>query len=486
MLHQITTGIINDEMMINTGRDQLPGRQVGALIPGPGFIDPDMNGDTLSLLAPNRFVLNSVKKRFKNRIEDLLTQYSKLNIAHIYLQVGSRYTSQQAAASKNKQDIASGDVRKPVSLSEMLAEKSKQPNGQRQPPNPRQIRTQSNQHLSGVHTSPLNPKFTFNDFVPGITNRVAHAATSQIAEEGGYNPLYIYGGVGIGKTHLMQALGHTLIRRKPNSKIVYLHSERFVADMIKALQSKKMEQFKRFYRSVDVLLLDDIQFLAGKERSQEEFSHAMNALLEGQQQLVVTSHCMPKALNGLDEGLKSRLSSGLSIAVALPDQAARAQILQNKAAHSNIKLCDDVAEFIAGHVQSNVRELEGALHRLLASARFMKTEISLDFTQEVLNDLIVEQFKNFSVADIQKVVAEYFNLSMDELCSRRRQRNIVRPRQIAMSLARELTGQSLASLGDAFQRDRSTVMHGHKAIQQLLSADAQIQQDYQRLLSQLS
>lgn len=339
------------------------------------------------------------------------------------------------------------------------------------------------------HQSNLNPNFTFENFVEGKSNQLAKAAATQVAENigGAYNPLFLYGGVGLGKTHLMHAIGNLLLSKNKNAKVIYLHSERFVADMVRALQSNAINEFKRYYRSVDALLIDDIQFFAGKERSQEEFFHTFNALLEGQQQIILTSDRYPKEINGIEERLKSRFGSGLTVAVQPPELETRVAILINKAERANVDLPHEVAFFIGKRIRSNVRELEGALKRVIANAQFTNSEITLEFVQEALKDLFAVQEKLVSIDNIIKTVAEYYKVKVSEILSKRRSRSVARPRQVAMALCKELTNHSLPEIGDAFGgRDHTTVLHACKQIKQLRASTADIAEDFSNLLRILS
>ena len=302
-----------------------------------------------------------------------------------------------------------------------------------------------------------------------------------------YNPLFLYGGVGLGKTHLMHAIGNLICKNNKKAKVVYLHSERFVADMVRALQSNSINAFKEYYRSVDALLIDDIQFFAGKERSQEEFFHTFNALLEGQRQIILTSDRYPKEINGIEERLKSRFGSGLTVAVQPPELETRVAILINKAEQNGIELPHEVAFFIAKRIRSNVRELEGALKRVIANAHFTGSAITLDFVQEALRDLLAVQEKLVSIDNIMRTVAEYYKIKVAELLSKRRSRSVARPRQVAMALCKELTNHSLPEIGDAFGgRDHTTVLHACKQIKQLRASTADIAEDFSNLLRILS
>ncbi len=337
--------------------------------------------------------------------------------------------------------------------------------------------------------SRLNPAYTFDEFVEGKSNHLARAAAIQVGDHPGesYNPLFIYGGVGLGKTHLMHAAGNLISQRKPDSRVIYLHSERFVTDMIKALQHNEIDNFKRFYRSVDALLIDDIQFFSGKERSQEEFFHTFNSLLESQQQIIITCDRYPKEVEGLEERLRSRFGWGLTVAIEPPELETRVAILMSKAAQSGIDLPDEVAFFIAKRIQSNVRDLEGALRRVVANAHFTGSQITIEFAKEALRDLLALQDKLVSIDNIQKTVASYYKIRIADLLSRSRSRSIARPRQMAMALAKELTSHSLPEIGDAFGgRDHTTVIHGCRKIAELKLSDSRIKEDYQNLLRTLT
>ncbi len=339
------------------------------------------------------------------------------------------------------------------------------------------------------HRSHLNTGFTFKSFVEGKSNQLGLAAATQVAENpgGSYNPLFIYGGVGLGKTHLMHAVGNALLQRKPNAKVVYLHSERFVADMVKALQLNAINDFKRYYRSVDALLIDDIQFFAGKERSQEEFFHTFNALLEGGQQIILTCDRYPKEINGLEERLKSRFGWGLTVAIEPPELETRVAILKTKADQAQMLLPNDAAFFIAQRIRSNVRELEGTLKRVIAHAQFTAKPISIDLVREALKDLLALQDRLVSIDNIQRVVAEYYKIKVSDLHSKRRSRSVARPRQVAMYLAKDLTNHSLPEIGENFGgRDHTTVLHACRKIKELLEEDADIAEDVKNLLRTLT
>ncbi|HCG70893.1 MAG TPA: chromosomal replication initiator protein DnaA [Gammaproteobacteria bacterium] len=331
--------------------------------------------------------------------------------------------------------------------------------------------------------------YTFERFVEGKSNQLALAAAQQVAEHPGlsYNPLFLYGGVGLGKTHLMHAVGNAMRRQNPEAKIVYLHSERFVADMVKALQLNAINDFKRFYRSVDALLIDDIQFFANKDRSQEEFFHTFNALLEGGHQMILTCDRYPKEIDGVEERLKSRFGWGLTVAVEPPDLETRVAILMKKAEQSHISLAPDAAFFIAQRIRSNVRELEGALKRVIASANFTGRPFDIDLIKDSLKDLLALQDKQVSLDNIKRKVAEYYKIKVADLMSKRRNRSVARPRQVAMAMAKELTHHSLPEIGDAFGgRDHTTVLHACRKIKELRDVSPDISEDYQNLLRALT
>lgn len=406
----------------------------------------------LRLLAPNRFVLDWVNDRFLARIVEAATRFGDGREWKVVLEVG---TLQRDENGENSSEIAS--------------------------PRPEEIVV--------THSSNLNLDYTFSTFVEGKSNQLARAASVQVGENAGaaFNPLFIYGGVGLGKTHLMHAVGNLMVQRQPTSKVVYLHSERFVQDMVKALQHNAINDFKRFFRTVDALLIDDIQFFAGKERSQEEFFHTFNALLEGQRQVVMTCDRYAKEVHGLEERLKSRFGWGLTVAVEPPELETRVAILQKKAEQMNVELPSEVAFFIAKKVRSNVRELEGALRRVVANSRFTGRPITIEFTREALKDLLALQDKLVTIENIQKTVAEYYKIRVADLLSKRRNRSITRPRQLAMTLAKELTNHSLPEIGDSFGgRDHTTVLHACKKMEELRVEDVRINEDFTNLLRTLT
>lgn len=403
----------------------------------------------LRLLAPNRFVQDWVNENFYGLIREVACELGGDNAPIISLEVGD-------ARANHRNQAAAADDKQPAPFTE---------------------------------GNKINPTFTFDTFVEGKSNQLAFAASRQVAEHPGvaYNPLFLYGGVGLGKTHLMHAVGNYLRLQQPDAQVIYLHSERFVAEMVKALQHRRINEFKSFYRSIDALLIDDIQFFAGKDQSQEEFFHTFNALMEGQKQVILTCDRYPKEVEGLEERLKSRFGWGLTVAVEPPELETRVAILMKKAEQAGINLPSEVAFFIGKRIHSNVRELEGALKRVIATARFTGQPITLEFAKEALKDLLSLQAKLITVENIQKTVADYYKIRLSDLLSNRRNSSIVRPRQIAMGLAKELTALSLAEIGARFGgKDHSTILHACRKIQELCKTDIQVKEDYQNLLRFLS
>jgi chromosomal replication initiator protein len=335
----------------------------------------------------------------------------------------------------------------------------------------------------------LNAEFNFDSFVEGKSNQIARAASMQIGNNPGeaYNPLFIYGGVGLGKTHLMHAVGNMVVKTNPHARVFYLHSERFVAEMVKALQHNRIDEFKKRYRSLNALLIDDVQFFAGKERSQEEFFHTFNALFESRQQIVLSSDRFPKEVSGLEERLRSRFGWGLTVAIEPPDLETRVAILHSKANHIGVELPEDVAFFVGRRIRSNIRDLEGALRRLVANSQFTGTPINLEFAKQALKDMLAAQDKQVTIENIQRTVAEYYKIRASDLLSAKRTRSIARPRQIAMALAKELTKHSLPEIGNRFGgRDHTTVLHATKKIKGLRETDDSIEEDYSNLLRKLT
>lgn len=410
-----------------------------------------VDGIQLQLFAPNRFVLDWVQNHYEKRLLELCGLLSKGIVLRITFEVGGlEHAADQKHERSRSVDLAA---------------------------NPGLAERRSNAHL--------NADFTFETFVEGKSNQLARAASMQIGQNPGtaYNPLFIYGGVGLGKTHLMHAVGNIILTSNPGARVVYLHSERFVAEMIKALQHNKIDDFKKNYRSVNALLIDDVQFFAGKERSQEEFFHTFNALFDSRQQIILTSDRFPKEVVGLEERLKSRFGWGLTVSIEPPDLETSVAILLCKATQWGVELPEDVAFFVGRRIRSNIRELEGALRRLIANAQFTGKPISLDFAKHALRDMLAAQDKQVSVENIQKTVAEYYKLRTSDMLSPKRSRSLARPRQIAMTLAKELTKHSLPEIGNAFGgRDHTTVLHATRKIKSLRESDAGLDEDYKNLL----
>ena len=416
----------------------------------------------LILFAPNRFVLDWITERFLTRISELVKQLSdeeENESPIVLLELGSSMSSGSIPAPAPAQTLPTPTI--------ILSDKS------------------APSYFDNDYQSHLNPQFTFDNFVEGTSNQLAKASAFLVAENPAeaYNPLYVYGDVGLGKTHLVYAIGNHLMRRSARIKVLYLRAERFVGDMVKSLQTNSMDRFKRYYRNVDALLIDDIQFFSGKDRSQEEFFHTFNALLESQQQIILTCDRYPKEINGVEERLKSRFGWGLTVSIDPPELETRVAILMKKAEQINISLPYEVAFFIAKRIRSNVRELEGALKRVSANAHFTGKAITLDFAKDALRDLLTLQDKLITIDNIQRTVAEYYKIKVTDLLSQRRNRSIARPRQLAMALAKELTNHSLPEIGEVFGgRDHTTVLHACRMIAELRQTDVNIEEDYMNLL----
>ena len=413
-------------------------------------------GNELRVIAPNKFVLDLVTKKYKTKIEAIC------------------------------EGLASGSSTVTFSSLETMADfqRETQEHGPEQAEKPKETRRREDAP-SVLEESRLNANFTFERFVEGKSNQLARAASIQVAKNPGsaYNPVLIYGGVGLGKTHLMHAIGNYVLSENPRAKIAYLHSQKFVQDMVKALQHNMINRFQSYYRSLNVLLIDDIQFFAGKERSQEEFFHTFNALLEGNQQVVLTCDRYPTEVDGLEYRLKSRFVSSLPVAVEPPELETRVAILKNKAMQFSVDIPDEVAFFIAKHVRSNIRELEGTLKLLKANSQFRGQAITVDFTKTTLKDLLSVQEKLVTIDNIQKTVCDYFKLRISDLLSKKRSRSIARPRQFAMALAKNLTNHSLPEIGNAFGgRDHTTVLHACKKIKELRDSDSRVDEDFNNLL----
>ena len=455
--------------------------------------------DGLVLAAPNRFIRDFVDNKYGELIDGFFRETAGDNTQSVTIVVGdSGETTPTLATPASAITVARGDFG--AGSSPVIADIP-------------DIAARARQHIQQPATSPVTSKslvkpptrlasspvpahqsslvegYTFQSFVEGKSNQLALAAAQQVAEHPGdsYNPLFLYGGVGLGKTHLMHAVGNAMLAKNPQAKIVYLHSERFVADMVKALQLNAISDFKRYYRSVDALLIDDIQFFANKDRSQEEFFHTFNALLEGGQQMILTCDRYPKEIDGLEERLKSRFGWGLTVAVEPPELETRVAILMKKAEQSNIDLSPEAAFFIAQRIRSNVRELEGALKRVIASAHFTGRPFDIDLIKDSLKDLLALQDRQISLDNMKKIVAEYYKIKVADLMSKRRSRSIARPRQVAMALAKELTNHSLPEIGDSFGgRDHTTVLHACRKIKELRETNSDIREDYKNLLRSLT
>jgi chromosomal replication initiator protein len=414
----------------------------------------------IKLLAPNRFVQDWVKQNFQEQIQSILSDLDPEQATQLLIEIGSQNKN-------NDKKITTHNTAKTESFI---------------------FNNKSPTNKSFVEHN-INPSFTFDNFVEGKSNQLAKAASLQVAQNPGsaYNPLFFYGGVGLGKTHLMHAVGNMMLQHNPDARITYIHSERFVGHMVKALQHNAMDAFKQHYRSLDAILVDDIQFFAGKERSQEEFFHTFNALLEGGSQIILTCDRYPKEVEGLEERLRSRFGWGLPVCIDPPELETRVAILQKKAEEAHIELPNEVAFFIAKRIRSNIRELEGAFRRVMATANFTGSSINLDFAKEALRDLIALQERTITIENIQKTVAEYYKIRTSDLHSNRRSRSITRPRQLAMALSKELTNHSLPEIGAAFGgRDHTTVLHGCRKIAELRESDNKINEDYKNMIRVLS
>jgi chromosomal replication initiator protein len=412
------------------------------------------DADGLQLFAPNPYTLDAVRERYLVRIEAVLTLLTGHRMS-VRLEVGS------SAIATNGQRPSAGPGRAAVAVEAPT--------------------------VSFTHN--LDPHYTFETFVEGKSNQLGKAAAMQVAQNPGraYNPLLLYGGTGLGKTHLMHAAGNLMREHNPNCKVLYLRSEQFVGSMIEALRTKSMDEFKRRFRSVDALLIDDIQFFAGKDTTQEEFFHTFNALFESKQQIILTCDRYPKEVDKLEPRLKSRLGWGLSVAIEPPDFETRAAILLAKAHEKGVAVSENVAMLLAKRIRSNVRDLEGALNTLAARANFYGRPITTDFAEETLRDLLATHAQAVTVPNIQKIVAEYFGVRLQDLLSKRRVRSLARPRQIAMALSKELTEHSLPEIGEAFGgRDHTTVLHACRTIRKLCETDTRMRQDWEQLIRTLT
>jgi chromosomal replication initiator protein len=477
-------------------QDELPSQQFNTWIRP---LQAAIEGQRLTLLAPNRFIRDFVTDKFGERISELVRELSPGISLDVSLEIGSAEGLQSAGVARKQRVMSQpatdrvarvagggslGNVAR-VTQSPVEVTPIRQAVPAPRIESPRRVEVEG----SLQHQHSLVENYSFEKFVEGKSNQLALAAARQVAENPGdsYNPLFLYGGVGLGKTHLMHAVGNAMKQVNPEAKVVYLHSERFVADMVKALQLNAISDFKRYYRSVDALLIDDIQFFAKKDRSQEEFFHTFNALLEGGQQMILTCDRYPKEIDGLEERLKSRFGWGLTVAVEPPELETRVAILMSKAALVNIELPPEAAFFIAQRIRSNVRELEGALKRVIANAHFTDRPIDVGLIKDSLKDLLALQDKQVSLDNIQRTVAEYYKVKVADLMSRRRSRSVARPRQVAMALAKELTSHSLPEIGDSFGgRDHTTVLHACRKIKELRETNSDIREDYKNLLRSLT
>lgn len=440
---------------------ELPSQQFNMWI-RPLQVVAAADGSELTLFAPNRFVVDWVREQFLQRVVELLSELDPQTAPSVRLEVGSSRAAPTPAAEPSRSEA----VAVPLLATPNFGPATDAP-------------------APGRYRSNLIAAYTFDSFVEGKSNRMAFAAAQQVAENPGshgYNPLLFYGGVGLGKTHLMHSVGNAILKANPGAKVVYLHSERFVQDMVSALRNKTINEFKRFYRSLDALLIDDIQFFAGKEQSQEEFFHTFNSLLENGQQIILTCDKYPKEIKGLEERLQSRFGWGLSQPLEPPELETRVAILKKKAEESQIDLPSEAAFFIAQRIRSNVRELEGALRRVIAHVQFTGAQVDIGLVKDALKDLLASHARQISIDNIQRVVAEYYNIKIADLLSPRRSRSVTRPRQVAMSLSKELTTHSYPEIGDGFSgRDHTTVLHACRKVTQLRDEDADFEQDYQNL-----
>lgn len=452
-------------------QNELPAQQFSTWI-RPLQVDFERN--TLFLYAPNTYVMDWVKDKYLKQIITFLRATAGDEAPNVELRVGGARKAPVATAS-------------PAVNGSSDPETSKEPKSVHQPTARPQPNT-ADRPISLQHSN-LQPTYKFDNFVEGRSNQLARAAALQVAENPGkaYNPLFIYGGTGLGKTHLLHSIGNGILANKPDAKVFYLRAERFVQDMVYAMKHNKIDNFKESYRSVDALLIDDVQFFAKKDHFQDEFFHTFNWLLEGNQQVILTSDVYPKEIEGVDERLKSRFGWGLTVAIEPPELPTRVAILERKAEERKIKLPHEVAFFIAKRLRSNVRELEGALNRVIANVTLTGRDITIDFVKEALRDLIAAQERLVTIDNIQRTVAEYYHIKVSDLTSKRRTRSVARPRQVAMALAKELTSHSLPEIGDAFGgRDHTTVLHACRKVKELIESDHEIQEDYRNLNRTLS
>ena len=446
-------------------------------------LSADIDRNEITIYAPNRFVLDYVNDKFNKQMFAACAEVIGDDVSIKFSILENRVEANEGESNTSPITAELPAETNRSSSTKLGNSESNTSFGAR---NTSLDKTRRREDSPGVlDETRLNPTFTFDYYVEGKSNQLARAAARQVAENPGpaYNPLFIYGGVGLGKTHLMHAIGNYVVQQNPRAKVAYLNSQKFVQDMVKALQHNMINRFQSYYRSLNVLLIDDIQFFAKKERSQEEFFHTFNALLEGNQQVVMTCDRYPKEVEGLEERLKSRFGWGLTVAVEPPELETRVAILMNKAQQFDVNIPDDVAFFIAQRVQSNIRELEGTLKLLKANSQFRGQAIDVEFTKATLKDLLSVQDKLVTIENIQKNVCEYYKIRSSDLLSKKRSRSIARPRQVAMALAKTLTNHSLPEIGNAFGgRDHTTVMHACKKVQELRDSDTKVEEDFNNLL----
>ncbi len=508
--------LFSNELTMNTGRSsmlwqqclnqlehELPHSEINTWLRSLHALE---QSDSMCLLAPNPIVLQQIHSEYLPRILFHARTLSGIKEYDVILQIGSRPIAQPKPASMHD---GNGSTRAPNSMNHVNGAASRPypghdfrqgmpstmssdniSSGVTLPPTALPPQQNENSTFSDRFVNALNSRMTFANFVEGKSNQLARAASLKVGETPGesYNPLFIYGGVGLGKTHLMHAIGNRILEYNPRAHVLYVYAERFVNDMITALRNSRIEEFKQHYRSVDALLIDDIQFFAGKERSMEEFFHTFNALLEGQKQIILASDRFPRDVEGIDDRLRSRFNWGLTVHVEPPDLETRVAILRKKAEDANLDLPQDIAFFIGKRFRSNIRDLEGALQRVIANMRLRCiSELSMDFVHDALRDQLASQDKMVSITNIKKVVAQYYNIRVNEMDSKRRTRSVARPRQIAMALSKELTSHSLPEIGTDFgNRDHTTVLHACRKVQELRDSDNRIEEDYRILIRTLT
>lgn len=476
------------KLCVSRLQEELPSQQFNMWVhPLQPSVSEDEN--KLILLAPNRFIVDWVREKYLEKIKDIYAELHDGVMPTIDVMVGDVRANKPPVSVPKPPAESSGAVAPATvrggakTLQQVLTSQVKEKEKRVEP------RKTDSAAMMKRRTN-LNKAFTFENFVEGKSNQMAAAAAQQVAESPGapgYNPLLLYGGVGLGKTHLMHAVGNAILKKNPDATVVYVHSERFFTEMVSGIRNKTIDEFKRFYRGVNALLIDDIQFFAGKEVSQDEFFHTFNALIENGQQIILTSDKYPKEIEGLEERLKSRFGWGLSQPLEPPELETRVAILKKKAEESGKELTDDVAFFIAQRIRSNVRELEGALKRVVAHSEFTGTPISLGLVKEALRDLLALQARQVNIDNIQRTVAEYYKIKVSDLLSSRRSRSVARPRQIAMALSKELTSHSYPEIGNAFGgRDHTTVLHACRRVAALREESTDIEEDYLNLLRSLT